>query len=487
VKSGVLTKVSLPGPGKLGFQLSERFFNIWYLMRASRRIRHRLSWFVKFLRMFYGEEELRRRAEKLIDAVPPDSLSSPAKFLAFASAITDEALRRRLEFRAIGLLAEAGVAAIREVMDLEGEDVHLAPVVDRVRALREIRALIANAKVQWRSGVTSASVADAIAGYPIINIELKQRIANAIRNYGYSNIYRFLDKSEYEITYGDRLLNAIASGELPSILDITTSDIRPFLELAKNANAAAVASDILFYNETLSTPLTDEMVQELIHSRDAWPGIPNAAYALLTNGDWAIVRKILLPLLQAPEIVSELWMFMPFFSCCVDENRVLEAMHLLEDADLVGPWAPVYEALGAIEAGEKSLLDAVAPEMRTIALTLFDVFIKLKADAKGPGGETSGAVSSSASAPVPPHKGRRRRPNARGKAFTRRKDFSGSIWLVEPLSPAPARARAPAARRPGRSPAEAVPSGTRPAGSRGKAPRAGRSAAAGGPRGSRRG
>ncbi|HEX4420478.1 MAG TPA: AAA family ATPase [Kofleriaceae bacterium] len=84
VKGGLLAKVALPDPGKLGFQLSERFFNIWYLMRASRRMRRRLSWFIEFLRIFYGEEERRRRAKHLIRRAPADTLSTPAQLLTTA-------------------------------------------------------------------------------------------------------------------------------------------------------------------------------------------------------------------------------------------------------------------------------------------------------------------------------------------------------------------------------------------------------------------
>ena len=79
-------------------------------MRASRRLRRRLSWFVEFLRMFFGEEDLRRRAENLVRDAPPDRLNSAAKFLAFASAVPDQSLRRRLEFRAIELLVSEGRA-----------------------------------------------------------------------------------------------------------------------------------------------------------------------------------------------------------------------------------------------------------------------------------------------------------------------------------------------------------------------------------------
>jgi len=44
------------------FQIGERFFNVWYLMRASRRVRRKLTWLVRFLRMFFSAEELREHA-----------------------------------------------------------------------------------------------------------------------------------------------------------------------------------------------------------------------------------------------------------------------------------------------------------------------------------------------------------------------------------------------------------------------------------------
>lgn len=298
-------------------------------MRASRRLRRRLSWFVEFLRIFYGEEDLRRRAEELVRAAPPDSLDSPAKFLAFAAAVPDDALRRRLEFRAIGLLAEQGLAAIREVMDLEGEDVHLAPVIDRVHALRQIRARIARARVHWPSGRTSASVADAITGHPILSLALKHQIANAAHEANYTNIGAFLDRSNHEMSFGRRLLGAIASGELPGVSDITLADIQPFVELANKANL--VVFDLLFYREDLGMPLNSDMIRELIHFKPSWEGIAAFAASLVGDGNWIRARQILLPLLQTPDISSELWMFMLLFSNCVTENRTSEVIDLLID------------------------------------------------------------------------------------------------------------------------------------------------------------
>ncbi|MEO5730936.1 MAG: ATP-binding protein [Byssovorax sp.] len=48
-QQGVVEKVAYHPSNKTGFQIAERFFNIWYLMRASRRVRRRLIWLVEFL------------------------------------------------------------------------------------------------------------------------------------------------------------------------------------------------------------------------------------------------------------------------------------------------------------------------------------------------------------------------------------------------------------------------------------------------------
>lgn len=136
VKQGVLTKVGLPGPGKLGFQVSERLFNLWYLMRANRRSRRRLSWFVEFLELVHGEQDLRRRAEELARAAPSERLSTPAKFLAFASAFPREALPRFVAF----VLTCVSRGAIQEALELlveSGMAERWLPLYEAVRALAD--------------------------------------------------------------------------------------------------------------------------------------------------------------------------------------------------------------------------------------------------------------------------------------------------------------------------------------------------------------
>jgi energy-coupling factor transporter ATP-binding protein EcfA2 len=370
VKNGLLTKVSLPGPGKLGFQLSERFFNIWYLMRASRRLRRRLSWFVEFLRIFYGDEDLRRRAEDLVRAAPPGNLDGPARLLAFATAVSDETLRRRLEFRAIDLLAKEQLATIREIMDLEGEDLHLAPAIDRVRALRDVRERIVTAKTQWAQGITSEFVAEAIAGHPILSIDLKRRIVHAIHVRGYIGVKTFLDTSTAAEILGTHLMNTIASGELPSIGDISINDIPRFIALAQNTDATIIL--IVFYHEKIGTPFNEAMIKSLLRYPETRSGLIAVANSLLAD-DWMRSRQFLLPMLRSADATSNLGMFMTFFLACIRKNRVSEAIDLLVETGLSERWAPVYEALRAFKA-DRSQLEKLAPEVRAPTLQLYDLF-----------------------------------------------------------------------------------------------------------------
>lgn len=378
VKNGLLTKVSLPGPSKLGFQLSERFFNIWYLMRASRRLRRRLSWFVEFLRIFYGEEELRRRAEELIRTVPPDRLDSPAKLLAFASAVPDEALRRRLEFRAISALATREVNAIRELIDLEGEDVHLAPVIDRVRALREIHARIAKLKAHWPPGHTSSSVAEVIARHPLLPVARKQWLSKNIDNIDTKIVLDFVASvPDLSNVLGDRLATAIATGEAPSLSDVTTpGEVYQILELGESRPYAVL---LLFVaTELRETPLSDEVIRQLLSRYpQATAMILHVTrfliqYPLPGEPRWNRTRHLFLLATRhaAPQV--EIEPLVALFHAYVSRNRANEALELFVEAGMAERWAAFREALRAAAEGSKARLGGLAPEMRTAALALYD-------------------------------------------------------------------------------------------------------------------
>ena len=62
---GLIQKTALPYTRRKGYQASERFLNIWYLMRnAPRRLRMRLNWLILFMSMWYSQNELQQLANR---------------------------------------------------------------------------------------------------------------------------------------------------------------------------------------------------------------------------------------------------------------------------------------------------------------------------------------------------------------------------------------------------------------------------------------
>lgn len=128
-RDGVVEKVPFVPETKTGFQIAERFFNIWYLMRSSRRVRRRLVWLVEFLEMLYEGEELRAHARGALRgaamATGDDAAVRHAgSALAFAEALEEESLKKALEgaaARALTILPDVR-AKIAALVDLEGAD-----------------------------------------------------------------------------------------------------------------------------------------------------------------------------------------------------------------------------------------------------------------------------------------------------------------------------------------------------------------------------
>jgi len=62
---GLVEKTRLAGTSRSGYQVSERFFNVWYLMRYTpRRVRQRLTWLVEFMRLWFSADDLQSLARR---------------------------------------------------------------------------------------------------------------------------------------------------------------------------------------------------------------------------------------------------------------------------------------------------------------------------------------------------------------------------------------------------------------------------------------
>jgi tetratricopeptide (TPR) repeat protein len=98
VRQGILEKAD-PGDSKKAlYQVAERFFNIWYLMRASRRVRAKLRWFVEFLRVFFDPGELEQMAWERIERHHSSWRGHPEEVeTAFAYVLASGAKRDRFE------------------------------------------------------------------------------------------------------------------------------------------------------------------------------------------------------------------------------------------------------------------------------------------------------------------------------------------------------------------------------------------------------
>ena len=94
-KSGYVESVALNkrGKGRNGYQVSERFFNIWYLMRnGPRRARQSILFLTKFLQSCFSSSELKSHAAFVLK----NGQSDPTYTLALASSFRRGRLREQL-------------------------------------------------------------------------------------------------------------------------------------------------------------------------------------------------------------------------------------------------------------------------------------------------------------------------------------------------------------------------------------------------------
>ena len=186
-QQGVVEKVAYHPGNKTGFQIAERFFNIWYLMRASRRVRRRLIWLVEFLKLLYSGDEMRGMAKQHLrgHGQRQDDVASRLRHaeygLALAQVVEDAPLRNALESTALrSLTIDRGLRRqIGTIVDLDGADSSLKPLADRHLAAAQIQEKIASAEITWGSEDRQRFV-DLLCGTPALSISDKHGIAASL-------------------------------------------------------------------------------------------------------------------------------------------------------------------------------------------------------------------------------------------------------------------------------------------------------------------
>jgi tetratricopeptide (TPR) repeat protein len=217
---GVIEKTSWFGEKKNAFQIGERFFNIWYLMRASRRVRRRLLWLVKFLEAWFDRDELSRHARSFLDR-DPEAMGREryAEWgLAYSQAVGDKHLQRSLESASLHALLDDEVSLI-DFSDLPPE---LQDKKERIRKLRDLRQ---------RTGALALEpdLWHVLGGSPQLSLAEKERIVNqlpALSAPERQQLYQKLKgaKIRLENVYSGsqtvtRLYNALAAGDMADAYD----------------------------------------------------------------------------------------------------------------------------------------------------------------------------------------------------------------------------------------------------------------------------
>lgn len=122
-KTGVVERTELFGETRTGYQLAERFFNIWFLMRsASRRQRREVEFLTRFLESFYEPTDRSRLARHLMGEehfTPDRYVWSQAVAASLEEPETAEELTRHAELTALREEAREARARLRELIDFD--------------------------------------------------------------------------------------------------------------------------------------------------------------------------------------------------------------------------------------------------------------------------------------------------------------------------------------------------------------------------------
>ena len=103
-RQGWIEKVELLGEGRAAFQVAERFFNVWYLVRTSRRMRRKLMLLAECLVVLHGKDGVAEHAKHAL----ADAAARPELMMALARCVEDAPLARALDLAAVErLLARA--------------------------------------------------------------------------------------------------------------------------------------------------------------------------------------------------------------------------------------------------------------------------------------------------------------------------------------------------------------------------------------------
>lgn len=415
-RDGVVEKVEIHGQKRAGFQVAERFFNIWYLMRASRRVRRHLIWLVEFLRLMYAPAEHAAMARRHLTDAPTGSgdarLHHAENALALAAVVQGAGLRYALESQGLRTLAwdPRLRRQLGELLDLHGADAPLADRAERMRMLAEVRERCLSA-TGLPDGYDGERLWRLIGGSIYFDVKFKSIVA---RFDGFRGEMLAALVSIFETMHGwenavfgdgvDALRDATQMGEIDNIGD--SQGISAVAQESDDPHLAAIAHGTAVITGAAwpgaVPPVVDDVpyasVCHVLGSGEGgiaslerawetrWSRVdPASQHAVKAASRWAVSQWIAhlsweqaWPAAAAFETLAATWegpvqMSHRVALRAVASNEAPAALAALDATpDLADRWRPLREALAAIDVGTRAHLTRVAPEIREPADQLID-------------------------------------------------------------------------------------------------------------------
>lgn len=281
-KTGFVDKVEIFDQSSAGYQIAERFFNIWFLMRSASRRQHRMVGFlVRFIESFYEAKDRLRLARDLMNErrFSPDRLQFARALAQTLDSIDKDELARHLELYALRQKEAEARRKLEEVIDFS----QLPPATVAFDELRESLMALVPAD----AGVTPEDFAEEVLGDRQMFIrEEREKLVATTGKLSKEKIdavrksidgTRKGDELEYGATAVSWFRQRLASGQLRNLEDSKDWD-RSFLQ-ADGKNAVRMMVDSMPVR--IASDLSDEVRSQILISL-----APKTNSSFITWGNW---------------------------------------------------------------------------------------------------------------------------------------------------------------------------------------------------------
>ena len=308
--NGVVEKVA-PARGKrTAFQISERFFNIWYLMRASRRVRKKLIWLVYFLKIFFTPQELYSHASGQLKRKGFHGPRRAEYFLALAQTTSTD-MAWALEHQALCDLRQAGCA---EWIDADPAYASKNEYLKKINEIREIAR-----KNLMMNGHDPEQTVKLLLGDPRLLLNEKESIAKSFSSQGIEATVLTIGLERYwqdrKVYFGEKHVN--------DLYDAIETGLMKHGRDMKGAKSASIKYDdpVLhflamlygYYGESADNiVMTDDCREAMLFAQKlfpdkGWPIIEQAEMELKEKGGIDLVKRLLEKATKMEPNNSSIW------------------------------------------------------------------------------------------------------------------------------------------------------------------------------------